>query len=108
MAEQIRIIGVHSIVANEPCYLVEIELKVPLDEFDFGAVTQEVPDHPKDNWQVAWDEQQIGDEDTGFRYLFFFHYLEFDRPLLTPLGPIPIPEPTPLPDHLKEIDYDEP
>ena len=107
MEKRIRIIGVHPISANEPCHIVEIELKAPSDEFDFGAVTQEVPDQSRDNWQVAYDEQQVGD-DESCRWVFFFHYLNFERPLLTPLGPITVPEPTPLPTHLSEIEYYEP
>ena len=108
MAEPIRIIGVHPISANEPCHLLEIELKAPSDEFDFGLVTQEMPDQPKANWQVAYDEQQVGEKKDACRWAFFFQYLDFDRPLLTPLGPITLPQPTPVPPHLKPIEYFEP
>ncbi|MGV3608288.1 MAG: hypothetical protein ACO1RA_17925 [Planctomycetaceae bacterium] len=107
MENLIRIIGVHPISASEPCHIVEIELKAPSDEFDFGAVTQEMSDQSKDNWQVAYDEQQVGDDD-GSRWVFFFHYLNFDQPLLTPLGPIAVPKSTPLPKHLNDIEYYEP
>ena len=106
MENLIRIIGVHPIPASVPCHIVEIDLNVPLEEFDFGAVTQEMSDQPKDNWQVAYDEQQVGDDD-GSRWVFFFHYLDFEQPLLTPLGPITVPESTPLPTHLSEIEYNE-
>jgi hypothetical protein len=108
MAERMRIIGVHPIPAKEPCHLVEIELKAPFDEFDFGLVTQEMPDEPKANWQVAYDEQQVTNYEAGSRWAFFFHYLDFERPLFTPLGPITLPEPTPVPPHLKAIEYYEP
>jgi hypothetical protein len=108
MAELIRIIGVHPISAKEPCHLLEIELKAPSDGFDFGLVTQEMPHQPKANWQVAFDEQQLGNNEAGSRWAFFFHYLNFERPLLTPLGPITLPEPTPIPMHLEAIEYYEP
>ena len=108
MAESIRIIGVYPIPANEPCHLVEIELAIPSDDFDFGLVTQEIPNQPKDNWQVAYDEQPVAGDEVGSRWLFFFHYLNCERPLLTPLGPIALPEPNALPDYLKEIEYYEP
>ena len=107
MPEEIRIIGVHRIPANDPCHLVEIELTATLKEFDFGSITQEMPDQPRNNWQVAYDEQKVGG-DGRWRFVFFFHYLDSNRPLLTPLGPISIPDPTPLPDYLKEIQYYEP
>jgi len=108
MAEPLRIIGVHPISAKEPCHLLEIELTAPSGDFDFGLVTQEMADQPKANWQVAYDEQQVGDNEAGSRWVFFFHYLDFERPLLTPLGPFTLPEPTPVPPHLKAIEYYEP
>lgn len=108
MAEPVRIISVHPIPANDPCHLLEIELKAGSDEFDFGLVTQEMADQPKTNWQVAYDEQQIGDKQDGRRWVFFFHYLDLERPLLTPHGPITLPDPSPVPPHLKEIEYYEP
>ncbi|HAH46206.1 hypothetical protein [Gimesia sp.] len=108
MVDPIRIIGVHPISASESCHLVEIELNAPADEFDFGSVTQEMPDQSTDNWQVAYEEQQVGDVEVGSRWAFFFHNLVFERPLLTPLGSIAIPDPTRLPSHLKEIEYYEP
>jgi hypothetical protein len=94
--------------ATACCHLLEIELKAPSDEFDFGLVTQEMPDQPKANWQVAYDEQHVGDNDAGSRWAFFFHYLDFKRPLLTPVGQITLPEPTPVPPYLKAIEYHEP
>lgn len=108
MVEPIRIIGVHPIPANEPCHLLEIELIAPSDEFDFELVTQEIPDQSKAYWQVAYDGQEVGDKQDGCRWAFFFHYLDFGRPLLTPFGPITLPEPTPVPPHLKAIEYFEP
>jgi hypothetical protein len=95
------IIGVHSVDAFEPCHLIEVELDVPID---WGKVTQEVDGQPADNWQVPWDEQRLDDK----RWVFFFHYLQFDRPLLTPEGPIPVPPKTPLPERLSGIEYETP
>jgi len=108
MTEPIRIIGVHPIPANGSCHLLEIELQAPSGEFDFGLVTQEMSGQPKANWQVAYDEQQVGEKKDVYRWAFFFHCLDFDRPLLTPFGPISLPRPTPVPQHLKAIQYYEP
>lgn len=44
----------------------------------------------------------------GSRWVFFFHSLNFQYPLATPLGPISLPQPTPLPGHLSEIEYEAP
>ena len=108
MDKPIRIIGVHPIPASEPCHIVEIALKASSGELDFGLVTQEISNQPRDNWQVAYDERQVGVDAACSRWVFFFHDLNFEHPLLTPLGPITLPEPTPLPNHLSEIEYHEP
>ncbi|MEA1952069.1 MAG: hypothetical protein U9N87_11830 [Planctomycetota bacterium] len=107
MVERIQIVGLYPISANEPCHLVEVELQTPSEEFNFGSVTQEWPNEPEDNWQVAYDEQQVSGHGERSRWVFFFHYLNLDRPLLTPLGSLTLPDPTPLPDRLEYIKYFE-
>jgi len=102
----ITITGLHKVDAPEPCHLVEARLDPPDDDFDWGLVTQEEPGQPKDNWQVPWDERPL--DETGERWTFFFHYLDPNRDLLTPDGTVALPQPSPLPDHLKEIEYEEP
>ena len=101
-----KIIGVHPIVASEPCHLIEVEIDKHDAPFDWGDVTQEVPEQPRSDWQVAYDETSLNDE--GTRWAFFFHYLDLSRPLSTPGGQLPIPVPTPLPDSLKDVEYIEP
>jgi hypothetical protein len=61
---------------------------------------------PRSDWQVAYDEQGL--EVGKGRYAFFFHYLDFAKPLLGPAGPIPLPAPTEIPEHLKGIEYEAP
>jgi len=95
--------GVHPIEAPEPCYLVEIE--VPEDcDFDWGLVTQQDDTQCRENWQAAYDERPI----AANRWAFFFHHLSFDKPLMTALGPVQLPGPTPRPKHLEDVEYDEP
>jgi hypothetical protein len=86
-------------------HLIEVELS-HAEGFDWGKVTQENPMQPRSNWQVAYDEQPL-DEDER-RWAFFFHYLDPSRPLLTPDGPVNLPPPTPRPAHLNSIEYLEP
>ena len=94
----LKIIGVHPIEAAEPCHLIEIELmEAPGSEFDFGDFTQEAPGEPRSNWQVAYDERSL--DDSLLRWAFFFHYLDFQRPLKTPFGDMTPPRETPIPDH---------
>lgn len=99
------ICGVHELHVSEPCYLIEAELS-DSENFDWGKVTQEVPDLPQSNWQVPWDERPLYKDKQ--RWVFFFHYLDLTKPLLTPYGSIPLPLPTPLPEHLTSIEYESP
>jgi hypothetical protein len=96
--------GVHEVDAPEPCWLIEVEVDDP--HLDWGQVTQETPGQTRDDWQVAWDERPL--DDSNRRWVFFFHYLAFDRPLLTPLGAVAVPPATPRPEHLRNIQYEEP
>ncbi|MBN1517884.1 hypothetical protein JXA32_15070 [Candidatus Sumerlaeota bacterium] len=102
----INILGVHSVEAPEPCCLIEVELNPPYLDYDWGGITQEDPGQSKDNWQVPWDERPL--DAMGGRWAFFFHYLDCSRPLLTPDGPMTLPISSPVPEHLAEIEYEEP
>ncbi len=104
MAFKIR--GVHPIEAPEPCHLIHVELPPASSSYEWGAVTQEVAGQFRDNWQVPWDEQPLEDSDS--EWVFFFHYLDMEKPLLTPDGPVLLPTISPLPDRLKLIAYEEP
>lgn len=101
-----KILGVYPVEAPAPCHLFEIEFDVTAVEYDWGDVTQETPGEPSSNWQVPWDERRL--DDNGKRWIFFFHYLDFTRPLLTSEGAIPLPRPGELPKHLQDIKYEEP
>ena len=108
MATQARIIGVHPVEADEPVHLVELLVDGDADDFDIGEVTQEVAGQPKSNWQAPYDERVLDESDGKIRYAFFFHYLDFEKPLLTPAGSVAIPKPTKQPAHLKDIEYESP
>jgi hypothetical protein len=103
---RIRVLGVHPIAAREPVHLIEIEVQ-GADDFDFGQVTEGMPDQPKENWQVAYDEREIASEGAK-RFAFFFHHLDFGAQLETPFGPVSLPAATPIPSHLNTITYEEP
>ena len=78
------------------------------EAFDFGEVTQESLGQPRMNWQAPYDERLLDELEGTARYAFFFHYLDRDRPMLTPFGPVEIPSPTPVPAHLQNIEYEAP
>ena len=97
--------GVHEVDAPEPCHLIEAELADGTN-FDWGAFTQEVAGEPQSNWQVPWDERPL--DDDKHHWAFFFHYLDLSKPLLTPSGPVTLPAPSGLPEHLASIEYESP
>lgn len=90
----------------EGLYLMEISVAPSGAEPDWSAITQPIEGRPSAGWQVPYDEQPIGDEGTG--WAFYFHYLDLKRPLRTPVGDQDLPEPTPMPEHLKRFEYDPP
>lgn len=87
-------------------YLLEMQVEPPGAEIDWAEITQPVDGQPRDSWQVAYDDNPL-DEDES-RWTFFFHYLDRSRPLNSELGPLPLPEPTPIPPHLSAVVYDVP
>jgi hypothetical protein len=118
---EMEIVGAYPVDAPEPCHLIECWVRGALGDFDIGKITQEVPSQPEDNWQVPWDEYVLndnctagelayyGDAFTGnVRIAFFFHYVDFGQPLLTPVGPKSLPTPTDRPDRLSFIEYEPP
>jgi hypothetical protein len=118
-----RIIGAYRVRSSEPCHLVEFEVIGGTDPIDLLGITQEVPGQPRSNWQVPYDEQylEVGGkrpispsepwaqpEEPDFRLVFFFHYLDFTRPLLTPFGTMELPKPKRKPGRLGFVIYEPP
>ena len=108
MEIQAKIIGVHPVEADEPVHLIELLVEGDIDGFDIGEVTQETPGQPKSNWQVPYDERVLEVSKQSTRLSFFLHYLDFQRPLLTPVGSLSVPTATKVPAHLKDIQYESP
>ncbi|MCA8990027.1 MAG: hypothetical protein KDA78_20440 [Planctomycetaceae bacterium] len=108
MSKQAIIVGVHKINADMPVHLLEIELTGDIDSFDFADVTQLVAGQSRENWQAAYDEREIESPTVNRRFAFFFHDLDLNAPLITSLGDISIPQVTPLPERLANIEYEQP
>jgi hypothetical protein len=108
MTNAARIIGTHPVPADEPVHLIEIELSGDSREFNFGEVTQELPTQPRENWQVAYYEQEVGRDGNRVRFAFFFHYLDLEKPLLTPFGAVRLPAESRVPQHLQCMRYVQP
>lgn len=115
---KLKIIGVYSVASSPHVHLIELETELSISEINFLSFTQEVLGKIKLDWQVPWDEKILNKdgskiiredfEDTKPRLLknriiFFFHYLDFEKPFLTPLGEITLPLPKEMPKRLKSI-----
>ena len=105
---KVAIIGIHPIPADEPVHLIELLVEGVTEKFDIGEVTQQVPDQPRSNWQSPYDARVLQASNDKIRYAFFFHYLDLGQPLLTPIGPLPLPPPTNKPKYLDDIEYESP
>jgi hypothetical protein len=104
-----KIVGIYPVEAPEPVYLVEISIEGGgLDAFEIGEITQEMSDTPRVNWQAPYDDQVISETDGKARVVFFFHYLDLTKPLLTPAGALALPAPKKMPPRLKDIAYESP
>jgi len=108
MANKSTVGGVHRVPGHERVFLIEIEVAGDVAAFDFGDVTQELPDEPRPNWQVAYDEKELGRQGGIVRFAFFFHYLDPKKPLLTSFGAIVLPAESPIPQHLRDLKYEGP
>ncbi len=123
-AMRIEVIGVYSVPAREPCHLVELWVRELTGELPVSDFTQEMEGTPRDSWQVPWDERVLNESGTSqigkrfplrvqadgsdLRLAFFFDYLDFSRPLLTPAGPLELPAPTKRPSRLQFFEYESP
>ena len=94
--------------ADEPCHLVEVVIRGGSGDVDFGDFTQPDGQRGRSEWQVAYDERVIAIDGDATRAAFFFHYLDFSQPLLTPFGAVEIPPESPVPPHLATIEYEDP
>lgn len=102
--------GIHPIPGTaEPVHLIDIVTVGRFDEVPWGEITQSDPNQPRENWQAVYDERELPPLPDGrVRAAFFFYYLDLSRPLETPDGPCVLPSPTPVPEDLAHIEYEEP
>lgn len=124
MKKMFEIIGIYKVSSDEPCWLVECFVISNGNVFDIGEVTQEDNSLSELNWQVPYLEKVLNNDGTEIiaddieftdvklwesdptRICFFFHYLDFSKPLKTPYGMIDLPKEKAKPDRLIEIKYE--
>ena len=118
-----KLIGVYTFDNNQDVHLIEITFDNSPNKIDVGKITQEIKGQPQSNWQSPWDEKYLDDKGEKIigdyfdipndgnktRLIFFFHDIDFSRPLLTQEGQLTLTRPTSLPDRLKDkIIYERP
>jgi len=105
----IEILGVFPIISEQPANIIHLTMTHAFEELDWSLFTQVDPALDSSSWQVAYDEHLLESLPDGrSRVAFFFHYVDFSRPFMTPAGPLQLPAPTPLPDSLTHIHYEDP
>jgi hypothetical protein len=120
------VIGVYRVRAKEPCWLIELRIDGLEKSFDLADLTQPITGRGRSFWQAPYEEVLLDASGTRIkaraaelkaqpdllkgevRLAFFFHYLDFEQPLLSPFGDLPIPKPTPRPSRLKMLKYEAP
>ena len=121
-----EVLGVYTVEADEPVYLLEIMVHGSIGKFNITEFTQEIPSEPQSNWQVPYDEKILnhdGDEIVANAFLskgepedwigdvrlaFFFHYLDFRNVLASPFGDLSLPAVSAKPNRLDFLVYDPP
>ncbi len=108
--KKLKILGVYKVEDCTNVHLIEIQYRG--DSIDIDKFTQEIESEDKSNWQVIYDEQFLNEEGTEIiatptkgtiRVVFFFHYLNFNKFLITPEGDQKLPNETKMPERLEKI-----
>ena len=120
---RVEVVGVYPVEAEELCHLIELIVHESKGPFDTGLFCQEDPNLERADWQVAYDEKVLDWAGTGIladgfdltpdseiwsgdvRLCFFLHYVDLSKPLETPFGAVELPEPTPRPARLDQVEY---
>jgi hypothetical protein len=115
--------GIYTVDNNKDVHLMEIIFGDSPGNVDVGQITQELVGQPKGNWQSPWDEKYLDDEGQEIigdysdiptegittRLLFFFHFLDLSKPLLTQYGPIDLTGASSIPPRLHgKVKYESP
>lgn len=103
---EVQVVGIHPVRALEPVHLIELIVGDQLSVLDWSSITQPVEGQDVTYWQAPYDEREV--PGVAGNWCFFFHYLDLARPLTSNLGALPLPQESPLPEHLRFIKYEEP
>jgi hypothetical protein len=115
--------GIYSLENLPDVHLIELSIDQSPEKVDVGAITQELEETSSGSLQSPWDEKYLDADGTKVigdwadipkgqshtRLLFFFHFLNLQKPLMTQFGPLTLTTPTPIPDRLNGlVHYESP
>ena len=125
----VEVLGVYEVPDHPDAVLVEALIDRQPSAIDVASFTQADPNADRSNWQVPYDERYLNADGTGeisqrwatgwsplpgvaepatTRLVFFFHFLDPTRPLLTPDGEVPLPAANAMPPRLEFVEYESP
>jgi hypothetical protein len=103
----------HDIPNARGLCLIEVLVNNWIKGTDIGGFCQETVGHPRDCWQVAYDEKFLDENGTKVvdepetartaRFAFFLHEGKFDQPLITPFGSTSLAPRKSLPKRLDNL-----
>ena len=111
------IIGVYPVKKHPEVKVIEMTLDCPPSQVDISKFIHPIDNFPKSSWQVPYDEKYLNENGTesigGFcdvpadipytRLVFFLHFVNLAKPLLSPFGRLKFPEESPMPNRLRSI-----
>jgi hypothetical protein len=118
-----KLIGVYIVDNNPDVHIVEVSFNDSPANVKIWQITQEIERQSSDSWQSPWDEKYLDEKGekiigdyldipltkTTTRIIFFFHFINFSKPLLTQYGELHLSIPTQLPERLKDkLVYEKP
>ncbi len=120
-----ELLGVYEVSSLKDVQLIEPLIDVSPHELDISAFTQKYDSLSESNWQIAYDEHFLNEDGTKVlckplydnfniiqgsktRIAFFLFFIDFNKPLSSQFGDMPLSNPTSMPDRLSQIVEFEP
>jgi hypothetical protein len=119
-----ELIGIYIVDGYKNVHLIELVIKAKYTGIDIGKFTQKQEGIDQSEWQLPWDEKYLNPTGTEISgdwvnpptvienttlFTFFFHALDFNKPLISPFGDIKLKPAEKMPERLKSIiEYEPP
>ncbi len=122
--KKIELIGIYEVSGQQNVHLIELGIKLNHEQVDIGQFTQVEDGIDRIDWQTPWDEKFLNEEGTEVtgdwldspkdtsdftRLAFFFHFIDFEKPLITQDGEMELRAPEKIPERISSIiEYEKP